>query len=76
MSEVAIRAVGLSKLYHLDKSCGMRGLQQSFVGSLSAPIRTIKSWLGHGIVEKAFEFDANLWALKDVSFDIKRGEVV
>lgn len=76
MSEVAIRAVGLSKLYHLNKSCGMRGLQQSCIGSLSAPIRTIKSWLGHGIVEKTSEFDANLWALKDVSFDIKRGEVV
>ncbi len=71
MSEFAIKAEHLSKLYTLGK-VGTGSFRQD-----------IKRWWMSGVLKKpdpffseAMESDASrIWALKDVSFEVKQGEV-
>lgn len=64
MSDIAIRAEGLAKLYHV-------GVQKERYGMLTSSIpRLLKG--GWRKPQPAGEF----WALDDVSFDVARGEVV
>src|SRR6202171_3559902 len=75
MTGKAIRVEGLSKLYHLgrltDTNRPLRELLTHVFGSrLRAAARL---WGGPAAPESEAEL---LWALKDVSFDIERGEVV
>jgi lipopolysaccharide transport system ATP-binding protein len=70
MSDTAIRVNNISKLYHIGaKQQRHDTLRDSIVSALDAP----KHWFarnGHPSAEEC------LWALKDVSFEVKRGEVV
>src|SRR5437763_16103246 len=63
----AIRVSNLSKLYHLGVRSpgGYRTLRESLMAAVTAPFRRR---------EDAARND--LWALKDVSFEVNRGEVV
>ncbi len=70
----AIRVDNLSKLYHL----GTRGksdystLQESLRGAITAPFRRLRQgWKGRTEHEAS-----KLWALKDIGFEIKPGELV
>jgi lipopolysaccharide transport system ATP-binding protein len=70
----AIRVENLSKLYHL----GTRGksdystLQESLRGALTAPFRRLRrGWKGGSGNEAS-----KLWALKDVGFEVKPGELI
>jgi len=68
MSDIAIRAEGLSKLYHLGLKERQRGLREALADTFAVPLRRLR-----GIrAPKAETF----WALDDVSFDVKHGEVV
>ena len=70
MSDVAIRVEGLSKLYRLGKRERYRTLRDTLVDTLAAPFRRPKSGASsNGVPE-------TIWALKDVSFDVKCGEVI
>jgi len=70
MADVAIKAEGLGKRYRIG---AVREpyytLRDAIVGAVKAPARLL-SRLGRG-----GERDT-IWALKDVSFEVKRGEVV
>jgi lipopolysaccharide transport system ATP-binding protein len=74
MSEIAIRAEGLSKEYHLGAAQKTRTIRESVVDLCSAPFRRARRVLRRDPVPT----DENeiLWALKDASFEIRRGEVV
>ena len=70
----AIKVENLSKLYRL----GTRGksdystLQESLRGAITAPWRRLRQgWTGGGE-----EAASKLWALKDIGFEIKPGELV
>jgi homopolymeric O-antigen transport system ATP-binding protein len=86
MSDIVIAAENLSKLYRLGKAAEQ---SESIVGALAsavaAPFRnlrdlrqldTAKHARSNGSNSNGKEDARLLWALKDVSFEVKRGEVV
>jgi lipopolysaccharide transport system ATP-binding protein len=66
----AVGADNISKLYRLGQLEPYRAIRDSLVRGLSAPIRALRDRNGHR------DDDQDLWALKDVSFEIAQGEVV
>ncbi|HEX7997144.1 MAG TPA: polysaccharide ABC transporter ATP-binding protein [Pyrinomonadaceae bacterium] len=75
MSEIAIRCEGVGKRYRLGQRERYRALRDTLTDMMTAPFRIIRS---------AFQKSANgngkldnmLWALRDVSFVVRPGEVV
>lgn len=65
MTDIAIRVENLSKLYHIGKSQERHDtLRDALVSTFKrSNVQTSESSTDH-------------WALKDVSFEVKRGEVV
>src|SRR5215208_724549 len=67
MPDLAIRCENLSKQYRIGSPDSYRTLRDAISNTARAPFRRFRnSQNGHG----------NIWALQDVSFEIKRGEVV
>ena len=74
MSDLAIRADGLSKQYRIGQRAKRGDLRDALVGTLSAPVR---AW--HRTVRGATagsDSTSTIWALKNICLEIKRGEVV
>ncbi len=65
MSKLAIRVKGLSKRYQIGQRVNYRRLTESLTGMLAAPFR-----------RREKQGDGHFWALKDVSFDLRQGEVL
>jgi len=72
MSDIAIRVENLGKRYQLGQSQRYRALRDTLGDVLSAP----KRWLRGEKRERPAGDAGTFWALKDVSFEIKPGEVV
>jgi len=64
MTDIAIRAQGLSKLYRIGERQPYKSLRESIMKGLSAPFRGERSCA------------ETIWALRDVSVEIGLGEVV
>ena len=76
MNEIAIQADGLGKRYRIGaKQEGYKTLRDTLGDVFMAPFRRAKK-LASGQGYSAAVRDETIWALKDVSFQIKRGEVV
>jgi lipopolysaccharide transport system ATP-binding protein len=73
MSDIAVRIENLGKYYQLGKAQVRHNtLRDALVDGLYAPLR----WLqrrGRALPASA---DEGLWAIRDVSFEVKRGEAV
>ena len=70
MSDVAIRVEHLSKRYKLGEREPYKSLRDVIARGARAPLR----WLGGK--NKPANSDQYLWALEDVSFEIRQGEAV
>ncbi len=76
MNDVAIRAENLSKQYHIGRQREKdETLRDALAGAFVAPVRRVRKLL-RGQVTSAAELDETIWALKDISFEIRPGEVV
>ena len=76
MSEIVIRVEGLGKQYHIGgKQERYKTLRDTLTDVLMSPFRRAGMLL-RGHASGAAELDETIWALKDVSFEVKRGEVV
>jgi lipopolysaccharide transport system ATP-binding protein len=71
MTEYAIRVEGLCKEYIIGgREEGNRTFRETISDALSAPLRHLRAIGQEPLPEERF------WALQNVSFDVKRGEVV
>ncbi len=76
MSEIAISVKGLSKQYHISgKREAYTTLRDTLVDAFVTPFRRIHS-LWRGQPKGAAELDETFWALQDVTFEVRRGEIV
>jgi lipopolysaccharide transport system ATP-binding protein len=74
MGNIAIRAIGLGKFYRIGaKQEKYRTFRETVTDMLKAPFRRVGRLLGG---ESAADLNDSIWALKDVFFEIKCGEVV
>ena len=77
MSDIAIRAKNLGKRYRLGQREPYKTLRDVVTDAFTAPFRR---WRKQNlpILQSAFRDPKSdhIWALKDVSFEVKQGEVV
>ena len=74
MGDVAIRAVGLSKQYQIGTRQKYKALRDTLTDAIVFPFRHCRSLLTG--CRDSNDTMGTIWALKDVSLEIKRGDVV
>ena len=82
-NNIAIKAENLSKKYRIGQYVGSgaqyKTLRESLTNAVSAPLRWLKSISKFEIRNSKSDTpqsDGFIWALKDVSFEVKQGEVL
>ena len=75
MNDPVILVEDLTKIYHIGaREDSFRTFRDVVSSALSAPARSIKKWIDHSVDHNSS--DDHIYALKNVSFEVKKGEVV
>ena len=72
MSDIAIKVRGRGKKYYIGEKLPQRSLAGSIKNAAGFPWKVAKSLIAGKALDQREEF----WALKDVAFDVKQGEVL
>ena len=81
MSEIVIRAENLGKMYHIGalqqagSHYSYKSLRDAIADAAAAPFRSLRSLYGGSGIPRAPK-DDTIWALKDVSFEVRQGEIL
>ncbi len=77
MSEIAVRCRGLGKRYRIGERVRYRALRDTVADALSAPFRRLRAKpAGSANGDHNGGANNSFWALKDVTFDVRHGEVI
>ncbi|MBI2322523.1 MAG: ABC transporter ATP-binding protein [Chloroflexi bacterium] len=77
MSDVAIRAEGLSKRYRIGRAERYRTLRDIVAERAAAPLHALRAVLdGRAAAPRRVGTGTHIWALRDVSFAVRHGEVM
>jgi lipopolysaccharide transport system ATP-binding protein len=74
MSDTAIRCDGLGKRYRVGERQRYKALRDVIMDGLKRPFRSMRADLRSS--GDSAESESTIWALQDVSFEVKQGEVV
>jgi lipopolysaccharide transport system ATP-binding protein len=76
MSEISIRCEGLSKQYQIGERLRYKALRDTLTNAMYAPFRRLRDGSHRSNVQRFIGSNDSFWALKDVSLEVKQGEVV
>src|SRR5437868_5822883 len=76
MTDFAIRCEGLGKQYRIGERERYKALRDTITDTMSAPFRRLRSAFKGTNNAQTNGRNETFWALKDVSFEVKHGEVV
>jgi lipopolysaccharide transport system ATP-binding protein len=74
MSTLAIRCDGLAKQYHIGERERYKALREVVTDAITSPFRRARSVLSGS--NNGHQEESMIWAVRDVSFEIHRGEAV